>query len=95
MFSAEKLSGVLPKGYTPSMAKVMISFPDDLLEELDSEVARLGTTRSALLQKATRREIGLGAMNRDEIITRLDQLSSQWSGPVDAGEIIRQERKRD
>jgi len=77
------------------MAKVMISFPDELLDELDSEVARLGTTRSALLQKAARREIGLGVLDRNEIISRLEELSTHWTGPGDAGEIIRRERKRD
>ncbi|HEX3518045.1 MAG TPA: ribbon-helix-helix domain-containing protein [Solirubrobacteraceae bacterium] len=32
------------------MAKVMVSMPDDLLEEVDAEAKRLGKTRSAVLR---------------------------------------------
>lgn len=44
-------------GYTPSMSKVMVSLPDDLLAELDAEVKRRSTSRSALLAAAARREL--------------------------------------
>ena len=37
-------------GYTFAMAKVMVSIPDDLLAEVDSEAARTGTSRSAVLR---------------------------------------------
>lgn len=37
-------------GYTQLMAKVMVSFPDDLLGSLDAEAARRNTTRSGLLR---------------------------------------------
>lgn len=43
--------------YTFSMSKVMISLPDDLLIELDAEVKRRSTSRSALLATAARREL--------------------------------------
>lgn len=33
------------------MAKVMVSMPDDLLNEVDAEANRLGTTRSAVLRE--------------------------------------------
>jgi metal-responsive CopG/Arc/MetJ family transcriptional regulator len=33
------------------MAKVMVSMPDDLLNEVDAEASRLGTTRSAVLRQ--------------------------------------------
>jgi metal-responsive CopG/Arc/MetJ family transcriptional regulator len=39
------------------MSKVMISLPDDLLVDLDAEVKRRSTTRSALLAAAARREL--------------------------------------
>lgn len=32
------------------MAKVMVSLPDDLLDAIDTEAARRGTTRSGLLR---------------------------------------------
>lgn len=37
--------------YWTSMAKVMVSMPDDLLNEVDAEANRLGTTRSAVLRE--------------------------------------------
>jgi metal-responsive CopG/Arc/MetJ family transcriptional regulator len=37
-------------GYTASMAKVMVSLPDDLLAEVDAEARRGGTTRSAVMR---------------------------------------------
>jgi hypothetical protein len=39
------------------MSKVMVSLPDGLLAELDAEVKRRGTSRSALLADAARREL--------------------------------------
>jgi hypothetical protein len=36
--------------YTPGVAKVMVSMPDDLLSEVDAEASRLGMTRSAVLR---------------------------------------------
>jgi metal-responsive CopG/Arc/MetJ family transcriptional regulator len=32
------------------MAKVMVSLPDDLLDEVDAHASRLGTSRSAVLR---------------------------------------------
>ena len=42
--------------YTHRMAKVMVSLPDDLLAQLDAEVKRRSTSRSAFLAAAARRE---------------------------------------
>jgi len=39
------------------MAKVMVSFPDELLERVDAEALRRATTRSALLRDAVSREL--------------------------------------
>lgn len=39
------------------MAKVMVSLPDGLLAEIDAEVKRRRTSRSALLAEAARREL--------------------------------------
>jgi len=54
------------------MAKVMVSMPDDLLEAVDSEAARLGTTRSALLRQfaleSLRRRSGERAARVEEIM---------------------------
>jgi len=40
------------------MPKVMISMSDELLERVDREADARGTTRSAFLQEAARRELG-------------------------------------
>lgn len=77
------------------MAKVMISIPDDLLGALDAEVGRRSTTRSALLQEAAKRELGLLRRATDDVLADLDQLSTAWAGPIDAATLIRAERLRD
>jgi hypothetical protein len=77
------------------MAKVMISIPDALLGALDAEVSRRGTTRSALLQDAARRELGLLRRDREALLAELDALSSTWAGPVDASALVRADRRRD
>jgi hypothetical protein len=77
------------------MAKVMISIPDGLLGALDAEVTRRRTTRSALLQDAARRELGLLRRDRAAVLADLDSLSASWGGPVDSVELIRADRRRD
>ncbi|MGC1166416.1 MAG: hypothetical protein WA862_09930 [Solirubrobacterales bacterium] len=77
------------------MAKVMISIPDALLDMLDGEVERRRTTRSALLQNAARRELGLTRRDRESVWADLDELSRDWDGPLDAAALIRADRRRD
>jgi hypothetical protein len=77
------------------MAKVMISIPDRLLAELDAEVGRRKTSRSALLQSAARRELGLLRRDRAALLAELDALSETWSGPIDGTELIHADRRRD
>ncbi len=79
------------------MAKVMISIPDDLLRQVDLEAQRQGTSRSALVQKAVKREIGIVITDPDQIISRLEALASKgkWDGHTGAAAMIRQDRDRD
>jgi Ribbon-helix-helix protein, copG family len=77
------------------MAKVMISIPDSLLGMLDAEAERRRTSRSALLQNAARRELGLARRSRDSLLADLDELSRDWTGPVDSAALIRADRRRD
>jgi hypothetical protein len=86
---------VLPKGYTRPMAKVMISLPDTLLGALDAEVKRRQTTRSALLQNAARRELGILRRDRADVLAELDAFGRSWQGPLDAAALIRADRSRD
>lgn len=95
MATANAHLAVLPAGYTHPMAKVMISIPDALLGALDAEVTRRKTTRSALLQDAARRELGLLRRDRDTLLADLDALSATWAGPVDAAALVRADRRRD
>ncbi len=88
-------SKVLPAGYTRSMAKVLVSIPDDLLAEIDSEASRRGTSRSALLQQAARQEIGLGPADREEVLATLERISAQLTGPMDVVAEVRRDRNRD
>ena len=86
---------VLLVSYTPAMAKVMVSLPDDLLGALDAEAQRRHTSRSALLRAGACRELGLLRRERADVLADLDALSRDWAGPVDAAALIRAERLRD
>ena len=68
--------------------------PEDLLAQLDLEAARRGSSRSALLQLAAKREIGLGTVDREQLIERARALSAFWDGPTDVTEFIRRDRDR-
>lgn len=74
------------------MSKVMVSLPEDLLVELDAEVKRRSTSRSALLAAAARRELkrrdpaGLAAaIERSEHRFR-------HAGSFDSADIVRTDR---
>jgi ribbon-helix-helix CopG family protein len=77
------------------MAKVMISIPDALLQMLDAEAERRHSSRSALLQNAARRELGLVQRSRKDLLADLDELSGPWAHPGDVVEQIRADRRRD
>ena len=74
---------------------MMISIPDALLGMLDAEAERRRTSRSALLQNAARRELGLVQRSRDSLLADLDELSRDWAGPVDVVALIRADRERE
>jgi metal-responsive CopG/Arc/MetJ family transcriptional regulator len=59
------------------MAKVMISFPDDLLARLDDHARRLGMTRSGLLQRLAEQAMTEDAAARRD---RIHELLSDLSG---------------
>lgn len=77
------------------MAKVMVSLSDDLLHALDAEAKRRKTSRSAILQKGARRELGLLRRERGAVLSELDRISRLWDGPVNAAALVRAERLRD
>ena len=74
------------------MAKVMVSLPDDLLAELDVAVKLRGTSRSALLADAARREL----TRRDpaglaEVIERSER-RFRGTGSFESADVVRVER---
>jgi hypothetical protein len=77
------------------MAKVMVSIPDDLLGVLDAEAKRRHTSRSTILRTGARRELGIRRRNREAVISKLDEVSRKWRGPINAAGLVRAERHRD
>jgi metal-responsive CopG/Arc/MetJ family transcriptional regulator len=76
------------------MPKVMVSIPPDLLDDVDREAARRGTSRSALLAMAVRRELQqVDAAEVDAALGRV-RLSMRAVGAFEAADLIRAERER-
>lgn len=74
------------------MSKVMVSLPDDLLAELDAEVKRRATSRSALLAAAARREL---ARNEPAQITAAIARSERRfrdAGSFESADLVRNDR---
>lgn len=80
-------------GYTHrQMPKVMISISDELLDRVDREVDARGTTRSAFLQEAARRELGWPDGERiDAALTRARNALT-GTGKFDSTSLIREQR---
>lgn len=78
--------------YAHGVAKVMISLADDLLAAIDDEVRQRGTSRSALLAAAARRELA----RRDSAAVQAAILRSEerfaGAGAFEAAELVRQDR---
>lgn len=76
------------------MPKVMVSLPEELLADLDREAARRGSSRSALLATAARRE--LEQQNPAELDAALDRARAAMrsSGSFEAADLVRAERRR-
>jgi len=74
------------------MAKVMVSLKDDLLGEIDAEVERRHTTRSAFLALAASRELA----RRDSATVRAAIARSEQrfrdAGSFDAVDLVRDDR---
>lgn len=79
--------------YTPPVAKVMISIPDDLLARLDAQASATGDTRSGLLQRLAERELDAVERRDDEEVARLlDSLDIDF-GEADIAQVIREDRE--
>jgi hypothetical protein len=79
--------------YTHPVAKVMISFPEELLARLDGRAREIGETRSGLLQRLAERELAARSEREDEEIGQLlDSLNLDFGGR-DVTELIREDRE--
>lgn len=63
--------------YSPIMAKVMISLPDELLERVDAEAQRRSTSRSAVLRDFAHAAF---ADRGSELAIRMRQLNDHAKG---------------
>ncbi len=80
--------------YTPPVAKVMISIPDDLLERLDALARANRESRSGFLRRLAERELdGARAAEREEIESLLDKAMVPEGLGGDAARLIREDRE--
>jgi metal-responsive CopG/Arc/MetJ family transcriptional regulator len=76
------------------MPKVMVSLPPGLLEDLDREAARRGSSRSALLALAARRELQqVDPAEVDAALARA-RTAMRAAGAFEAADLVRAERER-
>jgi hypothetical protein len=74
------------------MAKVMVSFPDELLDEIDRAARARGLTRSGFLQDLARHELADEAGRRRALIDRLLSPPMRFDGK--GTEHVREDRRR-
>lgn len=74
------------------MAKVMVSIPDDLLDEIDREASSRGVSRSRFLQDLARGELSDEATRRRAAIDRLLSPPMRFDGR--GTEHVREDRRR-
>ena len=79
--------------HTLSMAKVMVSLPDELLAQVDDEARRRTTSRSALLAVALRRE--LARRDPDVVVAAIKRSEQRFrkAGVFEAGDLVRADRE--
>lgn len=77
--------------YTPPVAKVMISMPDDLLARIDAQVKSEHATRSEFLRRLAERELAQENRQRRRRVEEL--LGEPVSLGGDATRLIREDRE--
>ena len=76
------------------MPKVMVSLPLDLLEDLDREAMRRGSSRSALLALAAQRELQQSDPAEVDAALLRAQTAMRAAGAFEAANLVRSERDR-
>lgn len=74
------------------MPKVMISISEELLERVDREAGTRGTTRSAFLQEAARRELGWPDPAKIDGALERGRAALARTGPFESADVIRKQR---
>ena len=74
------------------MSKVMVSFPAELLAELDTEARRRSTTRSALLAVAARRELARREPEQVAAAIARSEQRFDGAGTFEAADLVRHDR---
>lgn len=74
------------------MSKVMVSLPDGLLAELDAEVKRRGTNRSALLADAARRELARRDPAGLAAVIERSERRFRGAGSFESADVVRMDR---
>jgi hypothetical protein len=81
-------------GYTKSVAKVLISIPNALLERVDAHARASGETRSGFLRRLAEREIEAADSHvRDEVGRLLDEIEPIDLGGISAAQLIHEDRE--
>ena len=75
------------------MPKVMVSLPQDLLQDLDREAARRGSSRSALLAEAARRELEQQDPASLDLALARARAALDGAGAFEAADLVRAERE--
>lgn len=71
---------------------MMISLPDDVLERVDAEARRRGTSRSALLREAALRELGRPDRQVIDAAVARSRARFAGAGSFDAAAVVRADR---
>ena len=79
------------------MAKVLVSIPDELLEEIDRRVKRTGETRSGYLRRLAEADIEEDERRgREEAKRIFDEIRAEFhegEEPIDAAKLVREARE--
>ncbi len=91
------LALVRDTGYTRSMAKVLVSIPDELLKAIDFRAEELGESRSGYLRRLVEADIEEAERHgREEAKRIFDKIRAEFregEPPIDAAKLIREDRE--
>lgn len=74
------------------MSKVMVSLPQSLLAEIDTEAKRRSTSRSALLALAARRELARRDSEQVAVAVARSERRFAGAGTFEAADLVRHDR---